>query len=104
MIAECPSPFARPRFLPILPNAADPEWRAIRHRDRIGLLRLLALDCLPFEEPVDRNNAAPPPVCLAKRRQLADSLAFGIDRFATAAWVVAPMRDQALPQAIKRNS
>jgi hypothetical protein len=58
MIANVRNPFARRRFLPVLPNARESERRAVRHGDRVGLLRLLPLDRLPSEETVHRHDAA----------------------------------------------
>ena len=58
-------PLARTRLLPVLPNAGDPEWRAVLHGDGIGLLCLLSLDRfdeLPIKYALgriaNRRNAA----------------------------------------------
>ena len=57
------------------PNSTKRERITVLHRDGIGLLRRLALDRLPFEEAIDRKDAAAPAVGLAECRQRADGLA-----------------------------
>src|SRR5262249_28632376 len=74
----------------------------VLHGDRVGLLRLLALDRLPFEEPVHRHDAAAPSVGVAKRGQIPHALALGVDRLSAALRITAPVRDQAPTQRIER--
>src|SRR5262245_32916955 len=99
---ERPNPFARSRLFPVLPNPGKPERRAVLHGDRVRLPRLLALDRLPFEEPVHRHDAAAYSVGIAKRGQIPHALALGVDRLPAALRITAPIRDQAPPQRIER--
>jgi hypothetical protein len=99
---ERPNPFARRRLFPVLPNPGKPERRAVLHGDRVGLLRLLALDRLPFEEPVHRHDAAAHSVGTPERGQIPHALALGVDRLSAALGITAPIRDQAPPQRIER--
>src|SRR5215813_5310075 len=99
---ERPNPFARSRLFPVLPNPGKPERRAVLHGDRVGLLRLLALDRLPFEEPVHRHDAATHSIGIAERGQIPHALALGVDRLAAALRITAPIRNQTPPQRIER--
>jgi hypothetical protein len=51
-----------------LEGTAKPERIAGPHRDSNGLLHL-ALGCLPFEEAVDRKDAAAPAIGITEGRQ-----------------------------------
>jgi hypothetical protein len=42
-----------------MPARSNAEGLAAFHRNRIGLFGSLALDCLPLEEAVNREDAAP---------------------------------------------
>ena len=64
----------------------------------------LRLDRLPLVKSIDRKNAAPPAVGVAKHRQLRDGLALGVDRLASALRVLAPLGDEAPAQWIKRDA
>src|SRR5262249_12840071 len=97
-----PNPFARSRLLPVLPNASDAERRAILHRYRVGLLCLLTLDRPPFEEAIHRHNAAALAVRIAERRQVAHSLALGVDWLAPTCWVHTPVGNKAPAQRVQR--
>src|SRR5262245_11857251 len=99
---KCPNPFARNRLLPVLPDAGDAEWRAVLHSDSVGLFCLLPLDRLPLEEAVHRHDTAAPAIGIPKRREVAHSLIFGVDRLSTTCWVLAPIRDQAPAQRVER--
>ena len=79
------------------------ERGASLHGDRVGLLRLLALDRLPLEKAVDRHDAAALAVGLAEGRQVARRLALGVDRFASALRIVAPVGDQSPTQRFERD-
>jgi len=48
---------------------------------------------MPFEEAVDRDDAAPPRIGVSKRRQRRDRFGFGIDGLAAAGRIPAAMRD-----------
>src|SRR5262249_43685445 len=88
---------------PVLPNPGKPERRAVLHGDRVGLLRLLALDRLPFEEPVHRHDAATHSIGIAERGQIPHALALGVDRLSAALAITAPIRNQIPPQRIERH-
>src|SRR5262249_35032092 len=63
---------------------------------------LLALDRLPFEEPVHRHDAATHSIGIAERGQIPHALALGVDRLAAALRITAPIRNQTPPQRIER--
>ena len=60
---ERSDPFAGCRLFPVLPYAANAEWRAVLHGDGVGLLCPLALDRLPLEKPIHRHDTAALPSC-----------------------------------------
>jgi hypothetical protein len=69
------------------------------------------LECIPTltlvchfidAEAVHRHDAAAPSVGIPKRRQVAHSLIFGVDRLSTTRRVLAPIRDQAPVQWVER--
>jgi hypothetical protein len=66
------------------------------------LLRLLALDRLPFEEPVDRHDAAALGIGIPERGQIPHRLALGVDWLAAALRIFAPIRDKAPTQRVER--
>jgi hypothetical protein len=70
-----------------------PNWLAVLHDDRIGLLGTLAFDGFPFEKAIDRQDAVAPPIGVAKHLQLGDGLAFGVDRLTTAFRVLPSVRN-----------
>src|SRR5271166_1784245 len=98
---KSPNPLAGSRLFPVLPNAGDPERRAILHGDGVGLLRPLSLDRLPLEKAIHRHNAAPVTVGVPECRQLVHGLAFRVDRLAASGRVLAPTRDQAPMQRVQ---
>jgi hypothetical protein len=63
---EGANPLARGEVFPVLPDTADTKRVAILHGDGVGLFGLLALDGLPFEEAVNRNDTPPSSIRLAK--------------------------------------
>jgi hypothetical protein len=71
-------PLARGAF-PVLPERCHAEGRAVLHRDGVGLFRF-ALDSLPFEEAINRYDAAPAFVGFSKHRLQVHSLDHRIDR------------------------
>jgi hypothetical protein len=101
--SERADPLARIRIPPVLPQSANAERLAILHGDRVGLLRLLALDRLPFIEAVHRENAAAPAIRLPKHWQPVRRLAFGVDRLAPAVRVLAPGGNKAPAQRVERD-
>src|SRR5262249_1431497 len=101
--SERPNPFARSGLFPVLPNAGDPEWRAVFHCDGVGLLRLLPFDRFPFKETVHRHDAAALAVRIAKRRQIPHSLVLCVDRLAATRRVLTPIRDQTPAKRIERD-
>jgi hypothetical protein len=72
-------------------------------RDSVGLLRLPALDRLPLEEAVDRDDTAPTPVGVAEGRQLMGGLTLGVDRLASAFGLLDPVGNQASTQRVQRD-
>jgi hypothetical protein len=99
---ERAKPFSRFGIFPVLPNACDTKRRAILHGDGIRLLRSLSLDCLPIEAAIHRHDAASLPISLAEAVQLRACFGLGIDRFASAGRVRAPIRDKAPPRRVER--
>src|SRR5215472_10342507 len=75
---ERSDPLTRSRVLPILPNATNAERIAVSHGDGIWLFRF-ALYCLPFEEAVNRKDAAALSVGIAECRQRGHGLALRVD-------------------------
>src|ERR1700693_146168 len=57
---------------------------------------------MPFEEAVDRDDAAPPSIGVPERRKPRHRLGLGIDRLAAAGLVLAPARDEAPAQQVER--
>ena len=98
-----PNPLARAGLLPVLPDAGDTERRTILHGDSVGLLDPLALDGLPLEESVHWKDATSLPIRITKCRQLRDCLGLGIDRFASAGRIVAPIWNQPPSQWVERH-
>ena len=98
--AEGPYPFAGDRRFPILPQSPERERRAIPHRDRIGSPG--APGRLPFEEAVDRDEAAPPGIGVPKGRKPCHGLRLGIDRLAAPGGILAAVWDEAPTQRIER--
>ena len=95
-------PLAGSRLLPILPNSAQSERITVLHGDSVGLL-CLALDRLPLEKTINRQDATTPAVGVTKRRQCAGGLALRVDRLAPALRVFTAMGDQTPTQRVKRN-
>ena len=88
---EGPHPFPGAEVPPVLPKPCQTERRAILHGDRIGLLA--ALGRLPFEEPVNRDDAAAQSVGVSKGRSGRARLGFRIDRLRAAFRILAPVGD-----------
>ena len=86
MIAKCANPPAGGWILPILPQSAEPEGAAVLHGYGKGLLGLLALDRLPLEEAVHRDDAASPPIGVTEARQRAHRLTLGINSCGAPSW------------------
>src|SRR5262249_48014003 len=89
------------RLLPVLPNARKCERRAVLHGDGVGPFRLLPLDRFPFEEAVDRHDAAALAVGVAERWQIAHALPLGVDRLALG--ISAPVRNEPPAQRVERH-
>ncbi len=70
---------------------------------RVGLLSLLPFDRLPLEKPVDRDDAAPSAIGVAKDRQRSYRLALGVDQFAPAFRFFAPIGNETPPQGVERH-
>jgi hypothetical protein len=98
---ESANPLARSRFFPVLPEPANAKRPAVLHGDGIGLLSFLALDRLPLEEAVDRDDTAPPAIRVAEARQIADGLALSVDRLAPAFRVAAPIGNKTPAQGLE---
>src|SRR6185295_12307001 len=81
--------------------AAKGEWLAASHANGKGLLDRGAPNRFPFEEAVDRQQTPPASVGVAKRRQRGDGLRLGVDRFACAAVVLAPVGYETPPQSVQ---
>ena len=94
---------AKVQIFPVLPNAADTERTAIFHDDRVRLFRFLALDHLPREEAIDRDNAASPMIGVPEGGQGVHGLAFGVDRLAPAFRVLAPIGNKTPAQGVERQ-
>jgi hypothetical protein len=60
----------RRHWLKVYPNSGNAEWRAVLHRDCVGLLA--SLRCLPFIEGVNGEDTAAPSVAVPERRKLRD--------------------------------
>jgi len=86
----------------VLPQPGNAGRRAVLHGDREWLLCLLPLDCLPLEEAINREDAAPSRVGIPEQRQPRDGLSLGIDRLPTAPRIRAPARDQTPFEEIQR--
>ena len=78
-----------------------PKRPAVLHGDCIRLLRFLALDRLPLEEAINRNDAAAPAIGIPEGGQIAHGLAFGIDRFSPALRVLAPIGNKTPAQGLE---
>src|SRR4029077_1708115 len=74
----------------------------VLHGDGVGLFGLLALDRLPFEEAIDRQDAPPLAISLPKRRECPDGLAFSVHRLPSALGILAPVWNEAPAQWIER--
>jgi hypothetical protein len=69
----------------------------------IRLLSFLAFDGFPLEEAIDREDAAPSPICLSECWQSANGLAFGVNRLATTSRILTPARNEAPPERVERE-
>src|SRR6266849_653066 len=86
---------------PVLPQPCHAERRAVLHRDGVGLFRF-ALDRLPFEEAINRYDAAPALVSFSKHRLQVHGLGHRIDRASAAFWILAPIGDKAPTKRLQR--
>jgi hypothetical protein len=99
---ERPGPLTGCRVLPILPQARNPQRRAVLHCSGIGLLRAPRLDRFPLVEAVHRQDASAQAVRIPECRQRAHRLTLGVNGLAPTAQVLAPVGNEAPSQRIKR--
>ena len=92
--------FPTMRMTPVLSKPGDSEGRAILHGNGIGLLCSGSFDGSPLKEAFNGDDAAPLRVGRAEGRQLCNAFGSGIDRFAPASGVLAPMTDQPPTQQV----
>src|SRR6516225_11893985 len=69
-------PFSCVRIAPVLPQARQAEGRTVLHVNSVRLLGPRALNSPPFEEAVDRHDAAPLSISFAKCGELGNALTF----------------------------
>ena len=93
-------PLTRDWVLPILPQAGDPKWGAIFHRDRVRLFAVFGR--LPFVEAINREDTSAHPIGFPERGQTRHRFGLGIGRLSTALWIRAPVWDETPTQHVKR--
>jgi len=83
---------------PAIPNG-EPSFIG----NGIGLLGLLAFDCLPLEESIHGHDAPAQAVCIPEGRQSGDGLALGVDGLSASGRVLTPVWNEPPTQWVERH-